>query len=185
MSEGSVSLKDQAASRLPADWDHSSLLKLLAALTFSISLAVIVMAWGFELIGGYKPCPLCLQQRIPYYAAIGMSLVAMILLYMDMRKIGQVLLLLCAVAYIINAGLGIYHAGAEWKWWQGPSDCSGAGIADQVGSFLETLKNTRVIRCDEPSWRFLGLSFAGYNVLISLGMTVMILLGLRMAASRD
>jgi hypothetical protein len=28
----------------------------------------------------------------------------------------------------------------------------------------------KVIRCDEVQWRFLGLSLAGYNVLISLGL---------------
>ena len=35
----------------------------IAALTLALAAATIIGAWGFELIGGYKPCPLCLQQR--------------------------------------------------------------------------------------------------------------------------
>ena len=37
----------------------------------------------------------------------------------------RILLLLVALAFLINAGLGIYHAGVEWKWWPGPTTCAG------------------------------------------------------------
>jgi disulfide bond formation protein DsbB len=67
--------------------------------------------------------------------------------------------------------LGGYHAGVEWKFWQGPTDCSGP-IVDfgRAGSLLQQLDTVKVIRCDEVQFRFLGLSLAGYNVLISLVM---------------
>ena len=48
-----------------------------------------------------------------------------------------------------------------------------AGLRDQI-------QNTRVVRCDEAAWRFLGLSLAGYNVLISLALAA-IALGARTA----
>ena len=35
---------------------------------------------------------------------------------------------------------------------------------------LQRLDTVKVVRCDEVQWRFLGLSLAGYNVLISLLM---------------
>jgi disulfide bond formation protein DsbB len=35
---------------------------------------------------------------------------------------------------------------------------------------LDRLKSVNVVRCDEAAWRFLGLSLAGYNVIISLAL---------------
>jgi len=76
-----------------------------------------------------------------------------------------------AAAMLWNAGLGVYHSGIEWHWWPGPQDCSGTGPnLTGGGSLLEQMQNTRVVRCDEAAWRFLGLSLAGYNVLISLAL---------------
>jgi disulfide bond formation protein DsbB len=43
---------------------------------------------------------------------------------------------------------------------------------------------TRVIRCDEAPWRFLGLSLAGYNALISLALAGLAALGAWSAARR-
>ena len=80
-------------------------------------------------------------------------------------------LALLALAALGNAGLGTYHAGVEWKFWQGPTDCTGpVGNLGSAGNLLERLDTVKVIRCDEVQWRFLGLSLAGYNVLISLLM---------------
>ena len=78
------------------------------------------------------------------------------------------------VALLANAGLGASHAGVEWGFWQGPTDCSGP-IVDfgNGGSLLDTLNKVKVIRCDEVQWRFLGLSLAGYNVLISLALAAL------------
>jgi disulfide bond formation protein DsbB len=78
-----------------------------------------------------------------------------------------------------NAGLGTYHAGIEWKWWPGPQDCSGP--IDSLGSandLLRQLESINVVRCDEAAWRFLGLSLAGYNVLISLALAAVAIWGL-------
>ena len=70
-----------------------------------------------------------------------------------------------------NAGLGTYHAGVEWGFWKGPTECTGpVGNLGSAGSLLQRLDTVKVVRCDEVQWRFLGLSLAGYNVLISLLM---------------
>jgi disulfide bond formation protein DsbB len=71
---------------------------------------------------------------------------------------------------LYNAGLGVYHSGIEWKWWDGPQSCGGVTDFRGGGNLLQQLQQTRVIRCDEAAWRFLGLSLAGYNVLISLAV---------------
>jgi disulfide bond formation protein DsbB len=83
-----------------------------------------------------------------------------------------------AVAMLIGAGLGVYHSGVEWKWWVGPTDCSGP-VANfgSAGSLLQTIEQTPVVRCDEAAWRLLGLSLAGYNAIISLAIAGIALWG--------
>ena len=121
---------------------------------------------------GLPPCPLCLEQRFAYYVAI--PLAAMVLLGVSVgssRKVMLLAFLAIAAAMLWNAGLGAYHSGVEWKWWEGPKDCSGP-VANfgPAGGLRDLIQNTRVVRCDEAAWRFLGLSLAGYNVLISLAL---------------
>jgi len=58
------------------------------------------------------------------------------------------------------------------------------GSRGSAGSLLERLDTVKVIRCDEVQWRFLGLSLAGYNVLISLALAAIALWGARAAYHR-
>jgi len=140
-----------------------------AALAVAMGAAATVGgALVFEHVFGYVPCKLCLIQRNPYYVAMALGVVAA-LLPPRWARIG--LWLLTAV-FLVSAGLGAYHSGVEWGFFAGPSDCGGgAGAgAGNVGDFLSQLQNTRVVSCTEAAWRFLGLSLAGWNVLISLGL---------------
>jgi disulfide bond formation protein DsbB len=141
-----------------------------AVVVAAVGIAAILGAYFFQFVIGLKPCPLCLEQRIAYYVSI--PLAAMILLGLSVGSSRKVLILALgaiAVAMLYNAGLGVYHAGVEWHWWPGPQDCSGvAPNFSGGGSLIEQMNKTRVVRCDEAAWRFLGLSLAGYNVLISL-----------------
>jgi disulfide bond formation protein DsbB len=142
-----------------------------AAIVIAI-VGLLTMAgfFTFQYVLGYPPCPLCLEQRYAFYVSV--PLAAMILLRLSIgfsRKVVTLALLAIAVAMLWNAGLGAYHSGVEWHWWQGPTDCSGAiPNFSAGGSLLDQISKTRVIRCDEAAWRFLGLSLAGYNVLVSL-----------------
>ena len=87
------------------------------------------------------------------------------------HKVLVLALFAIGAAMLWSAGLGVYHSGIEWHWWPGPQDCSGTGGSlTGGGSLLEQMQTTRVVRCDEAAWRFLGLSLAGYNVLISLAL---------------
>ncbi|MBD2749269.1 disulfide bond formation protein B [Microvirga sp. BT688] len=140
-----------------------------AALAIALGAAATVGgALVFEHVFGYVPCKLCLTQRNPYYIAIPLGLAAA-LLPPRWTRAG---LWLLALTFIVSAGLGAYHAGVEWGVFAGPSDCGGgAGQgAGNVGDFLNQLQNTRVVSCTEAAWRFLGLSLAGWNVLISLAL---------------
>ena len=137
-----------------------------------IAAATLAGAWFFQLVLDIRPCPLCLEQRYAYYLA---SPLGMLVALAAMKDAPRVVLLaglaVLAIAALGNAWFGAYHAGVEWKFWQGPTDCTGTiGNLGSAGSLLDRLDRVKVIRCDEVQWRFLGLSLAGYNVLISLLM---------------
>lgn len=148
--------------------------------------AIILAALGFEHIGGYRPCPLCLQQRYAYYAGIPLLFGALVLVSIGQRRIAAVLFALVAAGFFFNAGLGVYHAGVEWKLWAGPETCQFAlePLSTGSGGILKQLENVRVIRCDEAPWRFLGLSFAGWNVVLSLLLSLSIFTAARLAWQR-
>jgi disulfide bond formation protein DsbB len=147
------------------------------ALAASLAVAAIAGltlagAWFFQLVLEILPCPLCLEQRYAYYVAVPVALLlALAAARGAPRLVLAAGLAVLALAALGNAGLGAYHAGVEWGLWQGPTDCSGP-IVDlgSAGSLLARLDTVKVVRCDEVQWRFLGLSLAGYNVLISLAM---------------
>jgi disulfide bond formation protein DsbB len=132
--------------------------------------STIAAALAFEHLGGYRPCPLCLEERIAYYAAIPAGLVAALLLSTGRQAIARMILVLAALGLLYNAGLGVYHSGVEWKWWAGPAECGSTGAPSTGGNLLEAIESEKRIRCDEASWRLLGLSFAGWSVLLSLGL---------------
>ena len=138
----------------------------------AVAALTIAGAWFFQLVLDIRPCPLCLEQRYAYYLAIPLAaLVAFAASRGASRGLLAAGLAVLALALLANAVLGGYHAGVEWGFWQGPTDCSGP-IVDfgNTGNLLDSLNKVKVIRCDEVLWRFLGLSLAGYNVLISLGL---------------
>ena len=138
---------------------------LSPAIVFLVGLATIAAAWGFQLVGGYVPCKLCLEERIPYYVGVPLALVALATaLAQAPAWVTRLLLALVAIVFLYGAYLGTYHAGAEWGWWPGPSDCGSTGALTNTGDLLNKLKNIRIVSCTEASWRFpggWGLSFAG------------------------
>jgi disulfide bond formation protein DsbB len=148
-------------------------------------MATILGAWFFQYVLGYLPCELCLQQRIPYYVAIPLAvIVAAGALAGWPRRLLVAGLVVIALTMLVGAGLGVYHSGVEWKWWAGPTACGGTlGDLGSAGDLLSRVQTTRVIRCDEAAWRFLGLSLAGYNVLISLALAAIAVMGARKATA--
>jgi len=147
---------------------------------FLLGLATILGAWAFQILGGFVPCKLCLEQRIPYYIGLPLVLIAII-----SDKAGgpswltRGALALGGIVFLYGAYLGLYHAGVEWAWWEGPADCGATGLPTGSGNLLEDLNNIRIVSCTEASWRFpngWGLSFAGWNAVIAtiLGLAALI-----------
>ncbi|MFG1371387.1 disulfide bond formation protein B [Xanthobacter oligotrophicus] len=141
-----------------------------ALLLVTGSALALAAAWYFQLVVGLAPCPLCLDQRLPYYAAIPLGLLAFAAARSGRTTLARVLLGVIGLAMVGNMGLAIFHAGVEWKFWTGPTACTGAPV--MTGNVLSALKGARVPRCDEAAWRLFGVSMAGWNALIAAGLAV-------------
>jgi disulfide bond formation protein DsbB len=138
-------------------------------------IAVIATVQGFEHIGGYIPCKLCLAQREPYYAAMPVALVAVISAAWRWPPfLARGLLAIVGLLMVYTMALGIYHSGVEWAWWAGPTDCGAAanGISSDVNDLLGDLTAKHPPSCDKAAGRFLGISFAGWNVVASLALAL-------------
>jgi disulfide bond formation protein DsbB len=154
-------------------------LLLVAAAMFMTAAATILGALAFEHIGGYLPCALCLMQRTPYY--IGVPLAAVAIAAAALRAPRALLVLLFAAfaaLMLYSAGLAAYHAGVEWKFWEGPAACAAGAQVNSVDDMLGGLDGTtHAPSCTEATWRMLGLSFAGWNFLVSLLLAALAGLG--------
>ena len=122
---------------------------------------------------------MCLEQRYAYYLVIVLGAVLAFAAPRLPRVLVIAALAVLALAAFGNAIFGAFHAGVEWGFWQGPATCSGP-VQDlgSAGSLLQRLDTVKVVRCDEVQWRFLGLSLAGYNFLISGLMGLVALFGI-------
>lgn len=148
---------------------------LLAALG---SGALLGGAYYFQYVVGLPPCDLCWLQRYPHMVAIACGLLAF--LAFGQRKISFFLALIAIVALFVTAGIGVFHAGVEWHWWQGPQECSGripAGLS--TAELRKYLFSAKMVRCDEAAWKMWGISMAGWNAILSGGLAI--LLSMRIA----
>lgn len=149
--------------------------QIRAAIFLAIAMAATVGgALGFQYLGGFIPCKLCLEERIPYY--IGVPVMVLAALSAGLRRppiVTRVLLAIGGALMVWSLYMAVYHSGVEWKWWPGPTDCGavqapstgGKGILDSLNTFVPPA-------CDEAAGRFLGLSFAGWNAVASLILAV-------------
>lgn len=150
----------------PISDDHKSV-------TFYLALAmafVVGSALAFEHIGGYIPCALCLEQRIPYYSAIPIMVIAALLARFAVPPfLVRLLILIAGLIMLYGMGLAIYHSGVEWLWWPGPESCGAAadGLSNDASDLLSDLNAKRPPSCDKAALRVFGLSFAGWNVFAS------------------
>lgn len=175
------------SAAIPAFRPGASAPALTASLAVTlIAAATIAGAWFFQLVLEILPCPLCLEQRYAYYLAIPLgALTALAARGGAPRPLLLAGLAILTLAALANAGLGAYHSGVEWGFWKGPTDCTGPVVnLGSAGDLLSRLDTVKVVRCDEVQWRFLGLSLAGYNVLISLLMAAIAAWGFVRTASR-
>lgn len=144
--------------------------------------ATVGSALAFEHIGGYIPCALCLLQRQPYYYGIPIAAIAAVNAAIGGPKwLTRVLIGVVGLMMIVGAGMGVYHSGVEWHFWEGPATCSTSvnGVTQDAGNLLNDLNAVKGPSCTDAALRVLGLSFAGWNVIASLILAAIAIRGVR------
>jgi disulfide bond formation protein DsbB len=140
----------------------------LAMLLGFAALALILGALGFQYLAHLPPCEMCHWQRWPHIAAAVFGIVGAMLIRLGFidRSASGVLVGITTLLIATSGAIGVYHAGVEWHWWPGPSTCTGPAF-----HFTGKLDlNAPVVPCDAAAWRLFGISLAGYNAIISLGL---------------
>jgi len=151
----------------------------IALVILAIAVLSIAGAFVFEALG-YAPCELCLKERMPYYTAIPVASLAVLFAARGSKAFLRPAFVALALIFAASAIFGAYHAGIEWGFWPGPTECTGAlDRARSVEDFLRQLQSVKVARCDAPALRILGLSLAAWNAAVSLGLAVLAVVGAR------
>ena len=131
------------------------------------SALLLLGAFAFQFVGGLAPCHLCILQRWPHGVAVGIGL----LILVWPRRL---LALIAGFVVLDGAGIGVYHVGVERGWWQGPTTCTAPAPGSMApGELLDQILATPVVLCDQVAWSWLGISMAGWNVILSLGIAAL------------
>lgn len=148
---------------------HAALFVLAAS---ALALAAALFS---QHVLGLRPCALCLTQRVPFVVAGGLAGLALMPVAARLRR---PLLALAALAFLVNAGIAVYHVGVEQKWWA--SSCAPAEAAPaSIGDLAAAMSRPVEVRCDEPAWQWNGITMAGLNIVFSGGLAVVTLALLR------
>ncbi|HHY48591.1 MAG TPA: disulfide bond formation protein B [Alphaproteobacteria bacterium] len=156
-------------------WLGRALDKKAAIAAFLLGLAAILGALGSQYVGGLQPCELCLEQRLAYYWGLPILAAVLILWNRLPVMVWSVGIFLVAGIFAWGAYMGAYHAGVEWGFWPGPTACTGTGTGVSFND-LNDINAARVVPCDVVQFRFLGISLAGYNALVSLAIVALLLI---------
>ncbi|WP_395650411.1 disulfide bond formation protein B [Brevundimonas sp.] len=151
------------------------------AFALAISLAMLGAAHASERFLGLSPCNLCLKQREVFWGAVAISLIATTWAVISRASRGtpRIAAFLLFAVFATGAITAGFHSGGEMKWWSLPATCMAAKDVDLEGLTALAFgggETPRVVMCDAVTWRFLGLSMASWNFLISSGLAIFSLL---------
>ena len=152
-----------APRTLGTSFTPSATARLMALL---IPVALLGGALFSQYVGRLYPCEMCWWQRYPHAAAILLAAAAFFFAAGSSRA--RALTALAALAIAVSGAIGVYHAGVEAKIFEGFTTCTTTIHAGNPADVLAQIMKTPLIRCDQVQWRFLGLSLAAWNALISL-----------------
>ncbi len=164
-----------AGSGRAAELDPASVARLIALL---LPLALLAGAYGSQYLGGLYPCEWCWWQRYAHMAAIPFAALAFIGPASSTRS--RTFVLLATLAIAVSGGLATYHAGIEAGIFPGFTQCTALSKTGSTAELLKQITQAPLVRCDEVQFRFLGISLAGWNAILSLsGAAVILILALR------
>jgi len=138
--------------------------KLILNGILAFSILTLSIAYFIQYVLGHKPCNLCIIERIPYIAAI--ILISLIFILNRYQKIISSLIL---IFFIFGAVVSFYHFGIEQGFFSESLVCDlGNNQPLNKEDLLNQLKKTEIVSCKDVTFRFLGLSLATINTVISL-----------------
>ena len=138
--------------------------KLILNGILAFSILTLSIAYFIQYVLGHKPCNLCIIERIPYIAAI--ILISLIFILNRYQKIISSLIL---IFFIFGAVVSFYHFGIEQGFFSESLVCDLDNSRPlNKEELLNQLKKTEIVSCKDVTFRFLGLSLATINTVISL-----------------
>lgn len=140
----------------------SSYTAVSATLAAAALVVAFVAQYGFNL----QPCPLCLYQRLPYFAVLVVGLVA----GFAFKGYSKIITLVLMGVWAISLILGGYHAGVEAGFWTFPACASSSQGADSIAELEAMIRQATVTPCDRPAFLLAGLSMADMNMALSGAM---------------
>jgi disulfide bond formation protein DsbB len=164
-------VNEAVAERSAPGFGPVSAARLIALL---LPLALLGGALGSQYLGGLHPCEMCMWQRWPHAVAIVLALLAFTSPAESTRS--RALVLLAALAIAVSGCIGVYHAGVEAKIFEGFTQCTATGKGLSPSELLQEISHAPLVRCDEVQFRFLGISMAGWNAILSLGGAALIVI---------
>jgi disulfide bond formation protein DsbB len=149
----------------------ASLARLIALL---LPAALLLGAFGSQYLGGLYPCEMCWWQRYAHLVAFALAVVAFTGSADSPRA--RTLTWLAAAAIASSGAIAVYHAGVEAKIFEGFTTCTAVAHSGSTADILKQITQAPLIRCDQVQFRFLGISMAGWNAILSLGGAALIVL---------
>ncbi len=146
--------------------------RLVPSLIAGISLSALAIAYASQVWGGLQPCVLCIYQRYAFGAAFVLGLLGIALGGNPATR--RALVILGGFAFLAGASIAGFHVGVEQQWWRGTAECS-APVFDpnlSIEDLRKQLLETKFVACDQIPWSLFGISIAGYNLLVSLGLAL-------------
>lgn len=139
-------------------------------IALGVPVALLAGAYISQYVFGLFPCEMCWWQRYPHMVAIPLALLGFV------APPGRLWVALAALAVMVSGGIGAFHAGVEYGWWEGITGCT--ATSPMGGDAMEAVLNAPLIRCDVVPWSLFGISLAGWNFLVSTfsGLAVLALL---------
>lgn len=114
---------------------------------------------------GYKPCILCLYQRIPFAIIFFSAIIAF-----KFQKTTRFFAYLCVLSIIANLFVSGYHSGVEHGVFDGPKNCVSTNIANvsSTAELKKIIESTETVSCKEPALKIFGISMAEWNFIWNL-----------------
>ena len=135
---------------------------------FYISIFALSSAYFIEYILDYKPCNLCLIERLPYFLAI-----IIIFLGQSFNRGKKFIFISLSLIFASATILSLYHVGIEQGFFKESLVCV-ANNEINVLNKEDLLKKFQkiVVSCKDVEFTLFGLSLATINVIISLILSV-------------